>query len=92
MDAPPGLVVRFNRPNPDDGRHFTPRLDVNLLQCYPTVEIHGLHPPGIPNAHLTFLVASIDGPAMGCGALRSDVRRSWSSVHDTQGREGWEGL
>jgi hypothetical protein len=65
MDAPPGLVIQFDRPHPDDGRYIIQRLDENLLQCYPAVEIHGLHPQDIADAHLRRLVASIDGHAVG---------------------------
>ena len=70
MDAPPGLVIRVDRPESDDGRFLIQRLDEDLRQRYPGATIHGLHPQDIADPNLTFLVASIDGQAVGCGALR----------------------
>jgi putative acetyltransferase len=63
------MVIRIDRPDSEDGRRLIQRLDEDLLQRYPAVEIHGLHPQDIADPHLTFLVASIDGHAVGCGAL-----------------------
>jgi len=70
MDAPPGLVIRVDRPDSDDGRSLIQRLDEDLHQRYPAVAIHGLRPEDLADPHLTFLVASMDGQAIGCGALR----------------------
>jgi putative acetyltransferase len=70
MDNPPGMVIRFDHPDSEDGRRLIQRLDEDLLQRYPATAIHGLHPQDIADPHLTFLVASVDGHALGCGALR----------------------
>ncbi len=70
MDYPQGMVIRFDRPDSDDGRHLVQRLDEDLRQRYPAIAIHGLHPQDIADPHLMFLVASVDGQADGCGALR----------------------
>jgi putative acetyltransferase len=70
MDNPQGMVIRFDHPDPEDGRRLIQRLDEDLLQRYPATAIHGLHPQDIADPHLTFLVASVDGHALGCGALR----------------------
>jgi GNAT superfamily N-acetyltransferase len=68
---PPGIVIRFDRPDSDDARRLIQQLDEDLLRRYPAQAVHGLHPHDIADPHLTFLVASIDGTAAGCGALRS---------------------
>ena len=70
MDNPQGMVIRFDHPDSEDGRRLIQRLDEDLLQRYPATAIHGLHPQDIADPHLTFLVASVDGHALGCGALR----------------------
>lgn len=66
-----GIVIRFDRPDSDDGRRLIQRLDEDLLQRYPAIAIHGLHPQDVADPNLTFLVASIDSQAVGCGALHS---------------------
>jgi putative acetyltransferase len=71
MDYLQGIVIRFDRPDSDDGRRLIQRLDEDLLQRYPAIAIHGLHPQDVADPNLTFLVASIDSQAVGCGALRS---------------------
>jgi GNAT superfamily N-acetyltransferase len=64
------MVIRFDRPDSDDGRHLIQQLDEDLRQRYPAITIHGLYPQDIADPSLTFLVASIDGQVVGCGALR----------------------
>lgn len=71
MDYLQGIVIRFDRPDSDDGRRLIQRLDEDLLQRYPAIAIHGLHPQDVADPNLTFLVASVDSQAVGCGALRS---------------------
>src|SRR5262245_9847152 len=66
----PGVVIRSARPDSDEARHLIQQLDEDLHQRYHAVEIHGLRPQDITDPHLTFLVASIDGHAAGCGAVR----------------------
>jgi putative acetyltransferase len=70
MDAPPGLVIRIDWPDSDEARLLMRQLDDDLRQRDPGAVIHGLHPQDIADPHLTFLVASVDGHAAGCGALR----------------------
>jgi putative acetyltransferase len=70
MDYLQGIVIRFDRPDSDDGRRLIQRLDEDLLQRYPAIVIHGLHPQDVADPNLTFLVASVLSQAVGCGALR----------------------
>jgi putative acetyltransferase len=70
MDNPQGIVIRLDRPDSDDGRHLIQRLDKDLRQRYSAIAIHGLHPQDVVDPRLVFLVASIGGQAVGCGALR----------------------
>jgi putative acetyltransferase len=70
MDYPQGIVIRYDRPDSTDARSLIQRLDEDLLQRYPGIAIHGLHPQNIADPNLTFLVASVAGQAVGCGALR----------------------
>jgi putative acetyltransferase len=71
MDYLQRIVIRFDRPDSDDGRRLIQRLDEDLLQRYPAIAIHGLYPQDVADPNLTFLVASVDSQAVGCGALRS---------------------
>jgi putative acetyltransferase len=70
MDHPQEIVIRRDRPDSDDGRYLIQRLDEDLRQRYHAIVIHGLPPQDIADPNLTFLVASIDGQGVGCGALR----------------------
>jgi putative acetyltransferase len=70
MDHPAGIIIRFERPDSDDARRLIQQLDQDLLRRYPAQAIHGLHPQEVADPNLTFLVASVDGTAVGCGALR----------------------
>jgi putative acetyltransferase len=70
MDGLAGIVIRFDRPDSNDARSLIQQLDEDLLRRYPTQAVHGLHPQDVADPTLTFLVASIDGKAVGCGALR----------------------
>jgi putative acetyltransferase len=70
MDYLQGIVIRFDRPDSADGRRLIQRLDEDLLQRYPAIAIHGLYPQDVADSNLTFLVASVDSQAVGCGALR----------------------
>ena len=70
MYYPPGIVIRFDRPDSEVARRLIQQLDEDLLRRYSAQAVHGLHPHDIADPHLTFLVASTDGKAAGCGALR----------------------
>jgi putative acetyltransferase len=70
VDAPTGLVIRVDRPDSEEARLLIRQLDDDLRQRDPGATIHGLHPQDIADPQLTFLVARIDGRAVGCGALR----------------------
>jgi len=71
MDSQQGIVIRFDRPDSDDGRRLIQHLDEDLLQRYPAIAIHGLHSQDVTDPNLIFLVASVDSQAVGCGALRN---------------------
>jgi GNAT superfamily N-acetyltransferase len=63
-------VIRFDRPESEEARLLIRQLDDDLRQRYPGAVIHGLRPQDIADPQLTCLVASVDGQAAGCGALR----------------------
>jgi putative acetyltransferase len=71
MDHPPGIIIRFDRPDSDDARSLIQQLDEDLLRRYPAQAVHGLHRQDVADPKLTFLVASVDGQTVGCGALRA---------------------
>jgi putative acetyltransferase len=70
MDASPGLVIRVDRPDPEEARLLIQPLDDDRHQRDPGAVIHGLRPQDIADPQLTCLVASVDESAAGCGALR----------------------
>src|SRR5262245_35329272 len=70
MDAPPGLVIRVNRPDSEEAHLLIRQLDDDLRQRDPGAVIDGLRPQDLADPCLTFLVPRIDGDAAGCGALR----------------------
>jgi putative acetyltransferase len=70
MDDLSEIVIRFDRPDSNDAQSLIQQLDEDLLRRYPTQAVHGLHPQDVADPTLTFLIASVDGKAVGCGALR----------------------
>jgi GNAT superfamily N-acetyltransferase len=71
VNHPSEILIRLDRPDSIDGHRLIQELDQDLLERYPDQTIHGLRPQDVADPKLSFLVASIDGMAVGCGALRS---------------------
>ncbi len=64
------ITISAMRPDSPAGRELITQLDADLLERYPANAIHGLHPEDIDDSNLLFLVATIEGRPVGCGALR----------------------
>lgn len=63
--------IGSERPDSEDARRLIRDLDEDLLRRYPDLKaVHGLHPRDLTDPDFTFLIARIDGLAVGCGALR----------------------
>ena len=64
-------MIGFERPDSEDAKSLIRQLDQELLRRYPALqETHGLHPQDLIDPDFTFIMARIDGAAVGCGALR----------------------
>jgi ribosomal protein S18 acetylase RimI-like enzyme len=66
----PALAIAAESVASDDSRALIDRLDAELGERYPRAAIHGLHAADLVDERLVFLVARLDGRAVGCGALR----------------------
>lgn len=70
------LSFSIERPDSETARALIAELDADLLARYPGQWIHGLHPEDIVDPDFIFVVASLGGEPVACGALRrlgSDV-------------------
>jgi putative acetyltransferase len=68
-------MICRERSDNDDARNLIRQLDEEILRRYPALEkTHGLHPGDLRDPSFTFLVARLDGRAVGCGALRGIER------------------
>jgi putative acetyltransferase len=64
-------VLSFERPDSEDARKLIRQLNGDLLQRYPGLKaVHGLHAHDLSDPNFVFVIASVDGSAVGCGALR----------------------
>jgi putative acetyltransferase len=55
----------------DEAKELIRQLDEELLWRYPALQgVHGLRLQDFADPNFTFLIAQIDGSAVGCGALR----------------------
>jgi putative acetyltransferase len=64
-------MISFERPDCAEAQYLIRQLDEELLRRYPSLETtHGLHPQDLTDPDFTFLIARVDGRAVGCGALR----------------------
>lgn len=65
-------MICFDSPNSADAQRLIRQLDEDLMRRYPALQApHGLHPQDLNDPGFTFVIARMDGVAVGCGALRS---------------------
>ena len=65
------MLICFESSDTADAQSLIRQLDEDLLRRYPTLKVtHGLHPQDRTDPHFTFLIARVNGRAVGCGALR----------------------
>lgn len=84
MRAPSALTIRPERPDSPDGRLLIGALDAYLASLYPPEEnFTELAPGDVEGDRGVFLVGSLEGRAVACGALRllnpgaAEVKRMW---------------
>ena len=68
------MTIDGERPDSEQAVTLVRQLDDDLCRRYPDMPpqlIHGLHPSDLADPKFAFLVARIDGCAVGCGALRN---------------------
>ena len=68
------ITISAERPDGEEALTLIRQLDEDLCRRYPEMPaqlIHGLHPSDLADPDFTFLIARIDGRAVGCGALRN---------------------
>jgi len=64
-------VISFERPDSEEARKLIRQLDGDLLQRYPGLKaVHGLHAHDMSDPNFAFVIARVNGSAVGCGALR----------------------
>ena len=74
------LTICVEHANSEDAQNLIRLLDEDILQRYPALTAtHGLHPQDLSDPHFVFLIARIEGYAVGCGALR-DLQPEVSEV------------
>ena len=71
-DADP--EIRETRPDSAEGLVLIRALDADLRRRYPNSAINGLHPQDLEDPRLIFVVARVEGRAVGCGAVREHER------------------
>jgi putative acetyltransferase len=70
-DYTPRVMICFEPPRSRDAQSLIRQLDEDLLRRYPALQqTHGLYPQDVIDPNFTFVIARIDGSAVGCGALR----------------------
>src|SRR5262245_19441400 len=71
MTQPGIATISFERPESEEAQNLIRQLDKDLLRRYPGLKaVHGLHPQDVVDPNFTFVIARVDGSAVGCGALR----------------------
>jgi putative acetyltransferase len=67
----PTVMLCFESPNNGDAQRLIRQLDEDLIRRYPALPApHGLLSQDLVDPSFTFVIARIDGIAVGCGALR----------------------
>ncbi len=64
------VVISEDRPDSADAIMLIRELDADLIRRYGEHEVHGLRPADVVDAAFVFLIAWIEGQAVGCGGLR----------------------
>jgi putative acetyltransferase len=65
-------TISFERPESEEAQNLIRQLDEDLLRRYPALKaVHGLHRQDVGDPGFTFVIARVDGCAVGCGALRA---------------------
>jgi GNAT superfamily N-acetyltransferase len=67
---PPNLIVTVESPRSAEAAALLAELDSELLQRYPRHAIHGVELRQLEDDRGFFVVARLDGRAVGCGAVR----------------------
>ncbi|MFC5701547.1 GNAT family N-acetyltransferase [Cohnella faecalis] len=70
MSTPTVAKVRFVSPADSDLAYLIGRLDEDLLRRYPAESVHGLDFADPRIDDIAFVVAYLNGTAIGCGAIR----------------------
>src|SRR5215475_11504648 len=72
MTKPLIPMISFERHDSEEAQNLIRQLDEDLLRRYPALKaVHGLHPQDVADPNFTFVIARVDGNAVGCGALRA---------------------
>ena len=64
------LVFDVETPESSDARRLIARLDEELYSRYPPDLVHGLNAAEVADWRGVFVIARLDGRAVGCGAIR----------------------
>ena len=64
------VACTIESPESSDARRLIAQLDEELYARYPQNAVHGLHASEVANWQGIFVIARIDGRAVGCGAVR----------------------
>ncbi len=65
------VTISLDGSESEDAQSLIRQLDEDLLRRYPALKaVHGLHPQDGADPNFTFVIARVDGNAVGCGALR----------------------
>ncbi len=70
MALPASITIAPESPFEPEAVRLTRELDEELGALYPDASIHRVTPAQLEEADGTFLLARLDGRAIGCGALR----------------------
>jgi putative acetyltransferase len=71
MTQPQIATISFEQPESQEAKDLIRQLDEDLFRRYPALKaVHGLHPQDVANPGFSFVIAWVDGCAVGCGALR----------------------
>jgi putative acetyltransferase len=70
VSEPEAVAFTTEHPDSEEVRALIARLDAELDERYPREVIHALHPEGLTDLRLAFVVARVAGEAVACGALR----------------------
>ena len=84
------LSIRPEPPDTPESLALIDALDDHLNRLYPPENRHGLSVRALQDASVTFMVARIDGAAVGCGAVKF-VADEYAEVKRMFVMPGWRG-